>query len=553
MSRVLHTSGFLLPPPKYSEALRYPKPDSFTTSPRQFNCQSVVNISDETYLFSNSSDPAEIPYTNLDSHNHSHGDTFGSKLKINACKKCNDGKPLIPLEAIPETLASSGGNCVEKTYAQLEVVAAGHTSFTTLKEGDTKAEVRAKNDCNSKELASQAMCGVGARDGCEGLAEVMGGMNHCREVASANAKVMPVPLNGMITPDKMMVETLLSEMSEINNDSLLVNGDIEDMNGDISDLDDFDNDLPPPPREVLEMECSMEPEAQTEHDLHDLAQVLSREATERRDSDSGSSEHAPLLQQPPDAQSNYPKDTFDENVDESIKYKRKVDNGHEYAESGYTESSQMEFREHLFNKSNDHAVDTVVYSEPEFSSSDISIKKSGGSPKSAIDMCQRTLKRTNNGMDHTVYELSPSESFCYSADNVQDDSKRLQEHSSNEAICRIGRSSSSLTEPTKKRQPLSRDTSVSFKKPLVVGPRGGERASVRVDMQPRDGEVEPADGEPLVTPNTHNSITSIPSNINLEDSRTYYKRKAADRGTLYCAIGGITVVAIIVFLLIYFA
>jgi len=39
----------------------------------------------------------------------------------------------------------------------------------------------------------------------------------------------------------------------------------------------------------------------------------------------------------------------------------------------------------------------------------------------------------------------------------------------------------------------------------------------------------------------------------LEDTRTYYNRKAADRGTLYCAIGGITVVAIIVFLLIYFA
>jgi len=39
----------------------------------------------------------------------------------------------------------------------------------------------------------------------------------------------------------------------------------------------------------------------------------------------------------------------------------------------------------------------------------------------------------------------------------------------------------------------------------------------------------------------------------LEDTRTYYRRKAADRGTLYCACGGITVVATIVFLLIYFS
>jgi len=504
----IRVSGFFLSPPKYSEALSYPTTDQVTLASKTAGPPSLFTLSE--ILAERSSnfheiDPDETGYSDFTNNYFHNSSTFGSKLNVT---KSDTSKPLCHLEAIPETLASAERTAGDKTYAQLEAVLAGKVRV----EGEG-SDVRKERD--GLPLGGQAMCGTGS-GGCDRLAQVSAGMNHCSAElpggVAGSSKRSTTPINGLITPDKMVVESLLSD---INGDGLLVNGDISD-NDDSADTDEdvsvnICEDLPPPPKEVLEMYTIDDEEVDTQKDLHHIAEALSREHVHHRDCDSPG-EHVPLLH-PADAHSNYPKDKhgLDGHHEQSCKFMMELDSA--CADEGYSDTSKIDFSENISPHSSKSVGDPLIFSAQEYSTSDLSIHASGDlTSKSAIDMCQRTLKRTNNGADHTVYELSPSDSFCNSTDNVQDESRKLQETSSNEAICRIGRSNSSLSE-SKRKHNLSRDTSVSFKKPLVVGPKVAEKRTSGGEVQPAEPEVESGDGEPFVSPRPANSITSIPSNI----------------------------------------
>ena len=141
-----------------------------------------------------------------------------------------------------------------------------------------------------------------------------------------------------------------------------------------------------------------------------------------------------------------------------------------HGDSGYSEcsSSKLEFNEHV----SEHFLEPVIYSEPEYSSSDVSIKGCGDTPKHDKSPCQRTLKRTYNGVDHNVYELSPSDSFYSSVgENLQGvcDNPSLN---SSEGIHRLSHSSGSLADSQRKPRNLLQDTrrKTSFKEPLLREP-----------------------------------------------------------------------------------
>ena len=141
-----------------------------------------------------------------------------------------------------------------------------------------------------------------------------------------------------------------------------------------------------------------------------------------------------------------------------------------HGDSGYSEcsSSKLELNEHV----SEHFPEPVIYSEPECSSSDVSIKVSGDTPKHDKSPCQRTLKRTYNGVDHNVYELSPSDSFYSSVgENLQGvcDNPSLN---SSEGIHRLSHSSGSLADSQRKPRTLLQDTrrKNTFKEPLLREP-----------------------------------------------------------------------------------
>lgn len=401
--------------------------------------------------------PSEIVYLYQPEHvyNNVSSDSFRNLKYIYKLKKGIQGESVIVLEAIPETLASSQG---VKTYAQLEVVEPGSQQ-------------------------GSSMCGVSAAvNGCERLRV----LNRCGEIQT-NGKAVPVPINGLIPADRMIVDTLLSDSS----------------------CENWNHEARPSPTDS--------PDCQAKSDGHEVSPVTSQvdrdlenltQALENDEKCVQSGEHTPLLQDP-SAQSIQNESKNDSTV---AKSKRKCENDPDYADSGYSDSNRVEFKEHVTDHSTEHVLDTVIYSEPEYSSSDLSIRCTGDTLNNALDKYQRTLKRTNNGTDHTVYELSPSDSFYNSADNMQNVGKR-NSIASADGICRIGQSSSSLTDGQRSRHPLNRDTSVSFKKPLVVGT--GDEATSRVDMQPSEPQAELAAAEPLVTSNAKQASSSetIPSHL----------------------------------------
>lgn len=356
------------------------------------------------------------------------------KYKYNVKHKSFGGKPLIVLEAIPETLASSQEPMGVKTYARLEVIEPG----TELVEGSSMGGVARVNGCD---------------DGSLGRHEI-----------HSNGKAVLVPINGIVTNDRMIVESLLCDVGDSNMDEWKPDGS--------------DSPLPSPPSDIsLETSIDMDRDEQVSADLENLNQALEHEAKCAQ-----IGENTPLLNEP-NAQS------VQNDKKKDIAYSkshRKCDGETEYADSGYSESNRMEFKEHV----TDLSVDQVIYSEPEYSSSDVSIKCSGKSPHRALDKNQRTLKRTNNGTDHTVYELSPSDSFYNSTDNMQSVDKRQSMIESDEGINRLDRSSSSLTEGQMSRQPLSSEASASIAKPMVVCADDDKPSSRSSELPPAIPQVE---------------------------------------------------------------
>ena len=465
------------PPPRYSEAYKYPV--NYISSEFENNEISEDNNIQSEQIYETLPDvsknevtcdtyktlPGEVVYFYQPTHYYSNvsADSYRKLKYIYRFKKGALGQSKLVLEAIPETVASSDQSMGVKTYAQLEVVESGREQ-------------------------GPSMCGVSGINGCEGV----GGLNRCNEIQT-NGKPVLVPINGVIPTDRMIVDSILNDSN------------CESWNHEVKHSpDDTPAYTPPEP-------CSrvQSPELnQVDRDLEQLTQAL--ESEEKCVAPSG--EQTPLLQEP-SAQCAHKETKKDSTEPKSPKSQRKCENDHDYADSGYSDSNRADFKEHVTDHPVDHVLETVIYSEPEYSSSDMSVKCTGDTLNNALDKYQRTLKRTTNGTDHTVYELSPSDSFYNSADNMHTVGKR---HSlaSGDGICKIGQSSSSLTDVQRSRQPLSRDTSVSFKKPLVSGSKD-ESVSTRVDLQPVEPQAELADAEPLVMPNAKQTASSetIPSQL----------------------------------------
>lgn len=506
---VLPFAGIRPPPPAYCEAVKYPKSPRL---PSHSPC-SKINVFGsgelEQLQTDNKSDhvyqtlPGENVFLFQPIHHYKNVPPLTSIVKfkyIHFPKSVESGGPLLLVEALPETLASQTDHMGVKTYAQLEVIAA-----------EDSPENRHKLDERERIMCAEE--GVG---GCVSLSERLGGggVTRCNnDPVQSNGKAVLLPMNGIVGQDRdrMIVESLLSD------ENITLNGSLDD--------------LPPPPSEIY---AYCENDETDPHDTDSLTQALDHEPTLFNDDASlapinaleddhlletgrttrereSSGEVTPLLQAS-NAQSNSPRH---QSIDISgLNNKQKIDNDHEYADSGYSDCNRVEFKEHITDHSTDHVVENVIYSEPEYSSSDMSLKYTGDSPRQAKDKCQRTLKRTNNGNDHTVYELSPSDSFCNSADNVQTGDKRNVSTASSEEICRIDRGSASFAEGPKGRQPLNRESSVSFTKPLVISPKGNDQRQSPVnDMQQQDPDADMEDGEPLVSPVAKNSISSIPSHL----------------------------------------
>jgi hypothetical protein len=465
------------PPPRYCEAYKYPvdfnTPSDFKNNEinLEYNCQSEnlyeslpdLNSKNAVTCDTYKALPGEVVYFYQPAHFYSNvsADSYRKLKYIYRFKKGALGQSKLVLEAIPETVASSDQSMGVKTYAQLEVVESGSEQ-------------------------GPGMCGVSGINGCEGV----GGLNRCSEIQT-NGKAVLVPINGVIPTDRMIVDSLLNDSN------------CESWNHEVRHSpDDTPAHTPEHGSRVHSPEFN-----QVDRDLEQLTQALE---SEEKCVQSG--EQTPLLQEP-SAQCTHNETKKGSTEPKTPKSQRKCENDHDYADSGYSDSNRADFKEHVTDHSVDHVLDTVIYSEPEYSSSDMSIKCTGDTLNNALDKYQRTLKRTTNGTDHTVYELSPSDSFYNSADNMHTVGKR---HSlaSGDGICKIGQSSSSLTDVQRSRQPLSRDTSVSFKKPLVSGAKD-ESASTRVDLHPAEPQPELTDAEPLVTPNAKQTASSetIPSQL----------------------------------------
>ena len=508
-------SGTRPPPPTYYEAVKYPitsRPSTNVTQPKYnliYTQETNHIVADDKFHHVYQTLPGENVFLlQQPIHHYKNVSPLKSLVKfkyIHSYRSVVIGKPLLTVEALPETLASSHNHMGVKTYAQLEVIAAD----------DNPANRHKLEDRN------RGMCAEEGVSSCEAINERLGvgGLTRCsNDPPHSNGKAVLLPVNGIVGQDRMIVESLLCD---INNDPITLNGSLDD--------------LPPPPSEIYACCDNEDTESQTEHDRDNYTQALEREPKPFVDDLSlepinaleddqlldtsnssrqgeASGEITPLLQAS-NAQSN---SSRLQSIDIStLNHRQKLDNDHEYADSGYSDCNRLEFKEHISEFNTDHVVENVIYSEPEYSSSDMSLKVAGDSTQEVKDKCQRTLKRTNNGNDHTVYELSPSESFCNTGDNNNPTGdKHNASIASSEGICRIGRSSSSCAEGTKGGQPLNRQSSVSFTKPLVVGPNGngGDQNAVN-DMQQPDPDADTEDGEPLVSPVSKNSVSSIPSHL----------------------------------------
>ena len=465
------------PPPTYTEALSYPVQNtasiatfsSIELSPctssffeiKSWNQSTTVDEplyqilpGEHVFLYQ----PCPV-YSNLCPE-----DFCPKKFSYNITKTAS-GKPLIYLEAIPENLASSEEEMGVKTYAQLEVVAAG---------SEREGEIR----------------------------HVRGGVSSgCKDV-QANGKAVLVPINGTITPDRMIVDALLNEHLMKNECSGGVSDNIVECapNRDHSCGKREEKLQGTNSVNGEQKECRLKERTDSvESDLEKLNQALEEE--ERCPS---LDEDTPLLQTENGNAQVEIKDETKELQHQKCKTKSVVKK-EDKTDTDSGTCSCLTLKEyhvdHLDHHVTENLVDQVIYSEPEYSSSDASISKCGSeTPKRKVDTCQKTLKRTHNGVDHTVFELSPSDSFYNSTDNVQGAEIDPSSIHSSEGLCRLGHSSGSLTESHAHRgqHALSRETSVSFKKPLVEGP-SSSRSCRKDETMPKDSALISADAEPLCT------------------------------------------------------
>ncbi|KAL3841982.1 hypothetical protein ACJMK2_020058 [Sinanodonta woodiana] len=198
---------------------------------------------------------------------------------------------------------------------------------------------------------------------------------------------------------------------------------------------------------------------------------------------------------------------------------------------------------------------------------------------------QKTLKRTYNDMNYTVYELSPSDSFNSSAGETN--TPCVQPPSSvpsQEQMVKLCGNSNSLTDSLKMER-LKRTDSLkerliridSQRERLI---RTGSHKERLTRMYSKPEESQPPiqqlrkfslqdeirresldEVKTLIATKTDNpEVMSEPSpmenlaalDLTFEGTEADFKGRAADRGTLYCACVGVILVVTLVFLLIFF-
>lgn len=514
-------------PPAYSEALHYPQGCQTSGLELQKNCDNSCINTDVSSTYDSNIVPGEIVYLCKSAQSY-----CDSKLElchqwkyICSLRQHPEGKSIVILESTPKTLASSSNGIGGKTYERIEVV---------------EASERNKEDtsmCVTEEPKGVSM----VRD-----PEML-------DSAQTTAKSCRMPLNGIIYNDRMVVESLLTDVCnlppppcqllESDSDKSIEEDETElihvdkQLDQDLENLSlalDNSDDLPPVANGVRCVHFEEYTPFLSETNAHLTTFRKPNEITECSQSREGD----------PDLENAFRKSN------EVIECKMQIrqDSEADYADSGYSDSHRPEIKDsHAQN-----IAENVIYSVPNRSSSDLSIKCDDDTVlvTQSIEKHQRTLKRTNNGAQHTVYDLCPSESFYNSAESMPTDVK-TSSFSSHDQANKTGPKFSSLTDVSRNR--LSLDSSVSFHKQVTVN-TDNSCSSCKIDHQD-EAEVRISDADPLVTTNSKasSSAEALSTQLMLEDSRTYYRRKAADRGTLYCAGCGISVVATIVFLLIYFS
>ena len=423
----LYFSGIRLPPPAYCEALKYPSNENGNIQSKPSSPWEQPIVKEHIYqtLPGESGEPVYVH------HPGSYYNTCSRKKKAYysySYKTSPSGRRVIFLESIPETLASYAEMGV-KTYSQLEVVAA----------------------CSGKEDH--------VNDRCNDIS--------CMEaLVNGEAVLLSKGDNGSHEGTVENGVTALGSIEEHENeDDFDIRASLSSL---CSNLDLNNSDL--------------ENASQLEIDIISLSKALAEkdEACKK----SGNSEISGSTSNVEPRLNGEVKINLENEVDTSNAQLLKVSSQNStdidgdrtptgdtnHGDSGYSEcsSSKLEFNEHV----SEHFPEPVIYSEPEYSSSDVSIKVGGDTPKHDKSPCQRTLKRTYNGVDHNVYELSPSDSFYSSVgENLHGECDNPSLNSSEGGIHRLSHSSGSLADNQRKPRTLLQDTQrkKSFKEPLLRG------------------------------------------------------------------------------------
>ena len=400
------------PPPAYCEALKYPSNEKEENILK--SCQWIYseNSLQKEHIYQTL--PGERAYLYHPGPYYNTGPRKKKAYYSYTYKQTPSGKPLIFLEPIPETLASSAEMGV-KTYAQLEVVAAGS--------GKDDHMVDKCNDVSCMDAIVNGQAVLVARGDSTEMVE--------------NGIAVLGPIKEHENENDFDIRASLS--------SLCSNLDLD--HSDLENASQLEIDIISLSKAIAENEQHNANHANSESEANVTEPRVNGEVSIKIDD-----ENAQL-------KVNSQNSTDIENDDKT------PTGSQNHGDSGYSDSSKLEFSEHV----SEHCNEPVIYSEPEYSSSDVSMKGGGDTPKHEKSQCQRTLKRTYNGVDHNVYELSPSDSFYSSVgDNLQGVCGNPSLNSS-EGINQLSHSSSSLADNQRKRHVLIQDTrrKTSFKEPLV--------------------------------------------------------------------------------------
>ena len=428
------------PPPRYIEALKYP-----------YTKKGHVSKSDHRSKYYQQKEhiyqtlPGDHVYLYCPDHYYNTRD-FKGKTHLYTYKNSASGKPVIFLAPISETLASSAEMGV-KTYAQLEVVAAC-----------SGKEDHIGDRCNDMSCMEALV---------NGQAVLLPKVDHSDAVENGGTVLGPIEEHE--NEDDFDIRASLS--------SLCSNLDLN--NSDLENASQLEIDIISLSKAIAENDerCANRTNSETETHIGEIC--VNGEVRIKIDQNAQLTVNS--------------QNSTDIDIDDD----RTPTGSQNHGDSGYSDSSKLEFNEHV----SEHCVEPVIYSEPEYSSSDVSIKGAGDTPNHEMSQCQRTLKRTYNGVDHNVYELSPSDSFYSSVgENLPGADGGNPSLNSSEGINRLSHSSGSLADHQRKKV-LIQDTrrKTSFKEPLVRNISNSGSLGQTSDTEQKTMEEGEAETAPLVS------------------------------------------------------